>query len=144
MMQLGCSWSRKLSLWRVAASVAVHREEMTLSSVINRAWCAGLAAAVLSSAVGCSAFPHRTEAQKQADHATATRVETALDEDSLLFAKHITVRAEDGVVRLGGYVWDSNDIYEAQRIAERVEGVVKVVNDLELQRNGIDDSSIVR
>jgi hypothetical protein len=128
----------------VAAAVASHGEQMTLSSVINRVWCAGLAAAVLFSTVGCSAFPHRTPEQKQADHETATRVEGALDADNLLYAKHITVRSEDGVVRLGGFVWDPNDIYEAQRVAETVPGVVKVVNDLELQRNGIDDSNVVR
>jgi osmotically-inducible protein OsmY len=115
-----------------------------LSSVVNRAWGTGLAALVLLGAVGCSAFPHRTPEQKQADHEMATRVESALDADNLLYAKHITVHSEDGVVRLGGYVWDPNDIYEAQRIAEGVPGVVKVVNDLELQRNGIDDSNVVR
>lgn len=115
-----------------------------MSQVIRRAGCAGVAAAVLSSALGCSAFPHRTEAQKQADKETASRVESALDADHLLYAKHITVRAEDGVVRLGGYVWDPPDIYEAQSVAEGVEGVSKVVNNVELQRNGIDNSDVAR
>ena len=48
------------------------------------------------------------------------------------------------MVHLSGFVWDPPDLDEAQRVAESVEGVSKVVNDLELQRNGLDDSSVVR
>ena len=48
------------------------------------------------------------------------------------------------MVRLSGYVWDPPDLNEAQSIAAEVPGVVRVVNDLELQRNGIDDSPVTR
>jgi len=110
--------------------------------MINRVWCAGLAGAILCGVLAC-ATP-RSPAQQQADRETAERVQDALDADRLLYAKHITVRADNGVVRLTGFVWDPTDVDEAKRIAEMVQGVTGVVNDLELQRNGIDNSGVSR
>jgi osmotically-inducible protein OsmY len=114
-----------------------------LTSVMNRVRYAAVAVAILCSAVGC-ATPHKSDAQRQADKETAERVTAALDADKLLYAKHITVRADYGVVRLSGYVWDPPDLNEAQSIAAQVQGVSRVVNDLELQRNGTDNSNVVR
>jgi osmotically-inducible protein OsmY len=113
-----------------------------LRSSTYRAGSAAVAIALLVSLVGC-ATP-RTDAQKQADEAIAARVDSALQADKLLYAKHISVHAENGVVRLTGFVWESPDLEEAQRIAARVDGVQGVVNDLELQRNGLGDSPVAR
>lgn len=88
--------------------------------------------------------PRKSEAQAQADKATAQRVESALAADQELFSRHITVKADDGVVRLTGFVWDPPDLEEAIRIAEAVPGVARVVNSLELQRNGMDNSPVSR
>ncbi len=114
-----------------------------MSSVINRAGCAGLGMLALCCLLACTTTP-KTAAQRQVDKETADRVQDALDADKLLYAKHILIRADNGVVHLSGFVWDPPDLDEAQRVAESVEGVSKVVNDLELQRNGLDDSSVVR
>jgi osmotically-inducible protein OsmY len=70
-------------------------------------------------------------------------VQSALDADRDLYAKHIFVDSYNGVVELTGFVWDPEDLLEAQTTAEGVQGVTKVVNNLELQRNGIDDSNVV-
>jgi osmotically-inducible protein OsmY len=48
------------------------------------------------------------------------------------------------VVRLSGYVWDPPDLVEAKRVAALVPGVSQVVNELELERNGNDNSGITR
>lgn len=118
---------------------------MILSAVMNRVRYAALGMAILCSTVACGVMgPHKTDAERQADRATVERVQAALEGDTLLYAKHITVRADLGVVRLSGYVWDPPDLNEAQSIAAGVPGVVRVVNDLELQRNGIDDSPVTR
>jgi osmotically-inducible protein OsmY len=74
----------------------------------------------------------------------AERVEAALSADRALFAKHITAHADNGVVRLTGYVWEPSDFEEATYIASNVPGVSKVVNDLELNRNGNDSGPIAR
>jgi osmotically-inducible protein OsmY len=88
--------------------------------------------------------PRKSEAQAQADKATTQRVESALAANQELFSRHITVHADDGVVRLTGFVWDPPDLEEAVRIAEAVPGVTRVVNSLELQRNGMDNSPVSR
>lgn len=105
---------------------------------------AGLALALTYAVTACQTGPKRTDAERQHDKELATRVQTALDGDKLLYAKHIYVESDNGVVRLSGYVWTQPDLLEAQDVAGRVEGVARVVNDLELQRNGIDDSGTVR
>jgi osmotically-inducible protein OsmY len=117
---------------------------MAMSPVMNRATCAGFAVALLCGVVACATGAGKTTAQRQTDSETVARVQAALDADKQLYAKHITVRADNGVVRLSGYVWDPPDITEAKSVAELVEGVSEVVNDLELQRNGVDDSGVAR
>ncbi|MBV8341649.1 MAG: BON domain-containing protein [Gammaproteobacteria bacterium] len=104
---------------------------------------AALVVALFAGLIGCEHTP-RTEAQKQADKAIAERVDSALQADRMLYAKHIIVHADNGVVRLTGYVWEAPDLTEAQRVARAVEGVTGVVNDLELQRNGLGDSPVSR
>jgi osmotically-inducible protein OsmY len=100
-------------------------------------------AAILCGTVACT-LPRKTDAQRQADNEMANRVEQALASDKELFSRHIVVRADDGVVRLTGFVWDPPEIMEAVRIASSVDGVSRVVNSLELQRNGMDDSAVSR
>ena len=117
---------------------------MTLPSTHYRAGYFALAAALLGTLGGCENAPPRTDAQKQVDSETAERVDRALQGDKQLYAKHISVRVYGGVARLTGYVWESPDLLEATRVAEGVQGVSQVVNDLELQRNGLGDSPVSR
>ena len=105
--------------------------------------CVILAAAVFGG-VGCSTGSHRTEAQRQADKETADRVQAALSADQELYSRHINVHANNGVVRLSGYVWTQPDLEEAKRIAQSVQGVSSVVDDLELERGGLDNSPVSR
>ena len=115
-----------------------------MSRVIKRVPYAGIAVAVLCGVVACASRPPETDAQVQADKAMAERVEAALNADKSLFAKHITAHADSGVVRLTGYVWEPTDFDEAVFVAQGVPGVTKVVNDLELNRNGNDNGPIAR
>jgi osmotically-inducible protein OsmY len=103
-----------------------------------------LAVAALCGVAACASGPPKTDAQAQADKAMAERVEAALNADRSLFAKHITAHVDNGVVRLTGYVWESGDFEEATYIASTVPGVVKVVNDLELNRNGDESGNVSR
>ncbi len=104
----------------------------------------GVWVTLLTCAVACSTTPRKTSEQQQADKETAESVQNALDADKLLYAKHITVRADNGVVHLAGYVWNTEDLYEAQRIAETVPGVAQVVDEMELEREGLGDSPVTR
>jgi hyperosmotically inducible periplasmic protein len=115
---------------------------MISSPVMKRVARAGFAAALLCGVVACATGPRQTDAQRQADKEIAQRVQTALDADKQLYAKHIFVRSYNGVVELTGFVWDPPDLLEAQTVAETVQGVSKVVNNLELQLNGLDNSDV--
>jgi len=100
--------------------------------------------AVVLGVVACATEAGKSEAQQQADRETAGRVQAALDADKQLYARHIFVRADNGVVHLSGYVWDPPELLEAKRVAGLVPGVSQVVSELELQRNGNDNSGITR
>jgi osmotically-inducible protein OsmY len=112
-------------------------------TVTNRARCTILAAATLSGVIACATTP-KTASQLQADKETVDEVQNALNSDQVLYARHIVVQADDGVVQLSGYVWNPDDISEAERVAQNVANVKKVVNQLELERNGIDNSPVTR
>jgi osmotically-inducible protein OsmY len=103
-----------------------------------------LAALVVCSAVACTTGPRKSEAERQADADTANRVQAALNADKELFSRHITVRADGGVVLLGGYVWTQPELEDAKRIAGLVPGVTKVVDRMEVDRSGISDSAVTR
>jgi len=105
---------------------------------------AALTVTVLCCASACSTTSHKTTEQQLADKETAERVQSALSADSRIYARHITVRADSGVVHLGGYVWNSEDLYEAQRVAETVPGVSSVVDEMELEREGLGNSPVSR
>jgi osmotically-inducible protein OsmY len=109
---------------------------------MSRVTYVGFAVALLCAVVACATGPRKSEAQRQADRETTERVQTALDSDKRLYAKHIIVRADNGVVRLSGYVWDPPDLDEARFVAEMVPGVSHVVNDLELERNGTGSTGV--
>lgn len=114
------------------------------SRIIKRAARAAIAFAAVCMLAACASGPPKTAAQRQADDALADRVEAALTSDKHFYGRLITVQADNGVVMLTGYVWDPPDLDTARIIAEGVTGVTGVVNDLELQRNGIDQSPVSR
>ena len=76
-------------------------------------------AVVLCCGVGCVHDPPKTAAQRQADAELVDQVQAALKADPGLYARHINVRADNGVVTLSGYVWTPEELVEAEQDAER-------------------------
>jgi osmotically-inducible protein OsmY len=111
---------------------------------MNRISCTALAMVCVCGVVACATGPRKTEAEQQADNATVQRVQQALDADRTLYDRHIIIRADNGVVRLSGFVWTQEDLVEAESVTGSIQGVSRVVNELELQRNGIDNSNVAR
>ena len=64
------------------------------------------------------------------------RVETAMHSDPYFYDEHITITIKDGVVTLHGIVFDDWDLRTARRIAKRIPGVKRVINDLEIELGG--------
>lgn len=84
----------------------------------------------------CATHPPRTAAELDADEQLAARVEQALSRDADIYARHIDVDVERGVVRLSGYVWSAEDFFEAKRVAASVPGVTRIVSQLEMVVGG--------
>ena len=91
---------------------------------------------LLCGMLACATGPRKTPSELQVDKETSDRVEYALNADSHLSTRNISVRADGGVVHLAGYVRNLTDISEAKRTATQVPGVTKVINALEVQREG--------
>jgi osmotically-inducible protein OsmY len=89
-----------------------------------------------ASLAACASAAPRTATQRAADADTAARVQSTLEADPALFARHIDVSVDGGVVYLGGYVWSVEDLYLAPRLAAAVPGVTAVNSQMELMRGG--------
>lgn len=99
-------------------------------------------ALVLVAASGCVTGAPKTPEERAADAATTAQVEAALRADPVLYARHINVTVDRGVVRLDGFVWSNDDYALARNDASSVPGV-KGVDEagLELMRGGITGTS---
>jgi len=74
--------------------------------------------------------------QGATDEVLASAVYSALNSDPMYYFRHVDVNVDDGVAHLSGYVWSTDAIYHARKIALKVPGVTGVsTNQLELERN---------
>jgi hypothetical protein len=64
------------------------------------------------------------------------QLEAAMRSDRFFPDQHVTVSIKDGVVTLRGIVFDEWDLRVAKRIAKRIPGVKRVINDLEISLGG--------
>jgi osmotically-inducible protein OsmY len=91
---------------------------------------------------GCaSTLSPRSESERRADATLAVQVESALLADPTIYARHIDVAVDRGVVHLGGYVWSPHDFQLARNDAAAVPGVRAVDVEMELMRGGMSGVS---
>lgn len=102
-----------------------------------------VAAAVVAACtvVGCAVSPPRSAAERSADAALAAQVQAALFADPNIYARHIDVAVDRGVVELGGYVWSNQEYQLARNDAAAVPGVKAVDTDMQLMRGGVSGTS---
>jgi len=70
-------------------------------------------------------------ADRLSDEATSAKVTIALQQDPFIFSDHIMVETHNGVVRLKGTISDLSDLYMVLKLARKIAGRGKVVNELE-------------
>ena len=70
------------------------------------------------------------------DEKLESEVQAALQADPFFYDEHVTVTINKGVLTLHGIVFDDWDLRNAVRIARRVPGVKRVINDLEIKLGG--------
>jgi osmotically-inducible protein OsmY len=90
-----------------------------------------------ASVAGADKTPASVVNGAQSGSPTARQIYDALNADPVYYFKHVDVQVTGGVVTLSGYVWSTQAIYRARDIAGRMPGVTRVVNQLELERNGL-------
>jgi osmotically-inducible protein OsmY len=71
-------------------------------------------------------------ARREADAALTARVLQVLQDDPYVFADHIEVVTENGIVRLQGIALDYGDLQRTLLLARRVAGRRRVVNEIEV------------
>ncbi len=113
-----------------------------MNQPMGRCLSATIALSLLAAASACTTT--KSPEQDAQDRATVAAVQSALRADGHIYSDHITVRANKGVVHLGGYVWNDYDMYQAQQDAASAEGVTRVVNEMELEREGVGNSPSTR
>lgn len=110
-------------------------------------WCTPALIAVATLTVSCASAPPTPPAPSAVqsmrsefgatDEILANTVYSQLNADPWYYFRHVDVRVDNGVAHLSGYVWSTDAIYRARRIASQTPGVTRVVtNQLELERNG--------
>ncbi len=125
------------------AYVKENHQMSNLSASMNRILGTVLLAVVVCGAAACLG-PRKSASQRLADRALVESVQGALSDDTLLYSRHITVRADNGVVTLDGYTWTPEELQAAVQDAQQVSGVTKVVNRIEVDRGAISNSSSTR
>jgi osmotically-inducible protein OsmY len=70
-------------------------------------------------------------ATRESDAILAESVTAALQQDSFIFSDHLSVTAENGVVRVQGVVRDLSDLLAILRIARRNAGKGRVIDEIE-------------
>lgn len=95
-----------------------------------------LLATITGLAVACSTVPPKSPEQERADATTAERISAALEASPIYYFRDVEVSVDYGTAHLRGFVWTTDALYHAQKIARAVPGVAAVRNEMELERQG--------
>ena len=71
------------------------------------------------------------------DNELQQKIVQELEWDPSVDARHITVAVKNGIVTLGGYVEQFSDKTHAERAVERINGVLAVIDQVELELPGV-------
>jgi osmotically-inducible protein OsmY len=77
-------------------------------------------------------------ATRESDARLAAKVQQALEGDPYIYTGHISVSAEGGVVRVEGMVEDPYDMLQILRMARRIAGKRRVINEIEVTTGSVD------
>ncbi len=80
-------------------------------------------------------------APRWSDAALAAEVATALEQDPYIFSEHVSVTAENGVVKVEGVVTEVSDLLAILRLARRIAGKGRVVDEIQFVPVDVDGNS---
>ena len=91
-------------------------------------------ALLLVSVLGCAGSPTKESAGEYVDDTViTTKVKAALVDDSTTKATEINVETFKGIVQLSGFVESKDAMNQAVTLAENVDGVTSVKNDMRVK-----------
>lgn len=79
-----------------------------------------------------------TAARQIPDEQVTAQVEKALVEDPYVYAEHVTVTTNNGVVRVEGIVGDTGERFRILRRCRKIPGARRIVDALEVVNNDPD------
>jgi len=85
----------------------------------------------------CAAESPRTPDQQRSDMNAMKEFYSGLESERDYYYPHVTIRVENGVAHLSGYVWNAQALYHAKDVASGVPGITSVKDTLELERDGL-------
>lgn len=89
---------------------------------------------LLVSVLGCAGSPVKESTGEYFDDAwITTKVKAALVDDSVVKATEVNVETFKGVVQLSGFVTSKDAMTQAVKLAENVQGVKSVNNDMRVK-----------
>ena len=96
-------------------------------------------AALVASCATAPPQPSPPPGAGSTDELLANAIYAKLNANPTYYFRHVDVRLESGVAHLSGYVWSTDAIYRARKIALKVPGITGVsTSQLQLERNGRD------
>jgi osmotically-inducible protein OsmY len=101
----------------------------------------GLAGFLGAALCACATQSPRTAEERAQDAVLAQQVEAALSADPRIYARHVDVTSDRGVITLSGLIWSNEEYVLAKRDAALVPGVVRVDSSMDLVRGGISGTS---
>jgi osmotically-inducible protein OsmY len=104
----------------VGAFTSLVEAQTTLSNTVSRS----------------STIAAPTSLDAASNETLATQIRAALRADRYLDDDHIYVSIENGVVTLGGLVFDDWDLRSAMRIARKAAGDRLVIDNLSIEQGG--------
>jgi hyperosmotically inducible protein len=87
------------------------------------------------SLAGCQAMTGKTAGQNVDDATLTTSVKSKLAADKLSSLARVDVDTNNGTVSLNGVVESSDQKARAQELASQVNGVNRVINNIQVQKN---------
>jgi osmotically-inducible protein OsmY len=109
---------------------------------LSRSWCPTIGSTVTCVCVAvlaaaCAADPPTSSQQRQSDIRATKEFYSRLASDQVYYYPHVTIRVENGLAHLTGYVWNTDALYHAKEVASSVPGITAVVDNLQLERDGV-------
>ncbi len=83
--------------------------------------------------IGCGNLLNQDNEALDKNERIAALVKVALTQEPGLDAAPIDIKAQNGVVTLGGFVESASNRQKASKAASRVAGVLSVINDIQIK-----------